>query len=297
MNKLDGISVFVQVNDSGSYAAAGRVLGVSASAVGKAIVRLEARIGIRLFHRNNRSIGLTPEGTVFLDHCRRIMAELASAEASLSSAHTQPSGKLRVSAPVVSEGWNHVFLQFMTSFPEIDLDVSYTNRLVDLVEEGYDVVLRIGPLQDSRLLTRRLGVFSLKLVASPDYLAQHGTPQTIDDLLRHACLRNRNVSSRRIDNWPLGPDGARINAELSNKLVADHYAMLLMAALNGLGIACLPSFWSDEHIERGTLQHLLAEQTPNHRAVSAVWPGGRGFPVKLAAFMDFMAKNLPSVLR
>ncbi|WP_369807143.1 LysR family transcriptional regulator [Ancylobacter radicis] len=285
------------MSDSGSYAAAGRVLGVSASAIGKAIVRLEERIGIRLFHRNNRSIGLTPEGAVFLAHCRRIMAELAAAEVSFSSAHAQPSGKLRVSAPVVSEGWNRVFLQFMNRFPEIDLDISYTNRIVDLVEEGFDVVLRIGPLQDSRLLTRRLGVFSLRLVAAPDYLARHGTPQTIEDLLGHACLRNRNVSSRRIDNWPLGPDHAHVNAGLSNKLVADHYAMLLMAALDGVGIACLPSFWADEHIDRGTLRHLLAEQTPNQRAVSAVWPGGPGFPVKLAAFVDFMAQNLPTMLR
>ncbi|WP_428031695.1 LysR family transcriptional regulator [Ancylobacter sp.] len=297
MNKLDGISVFVQVNDSGSYAAAGRVLGMSASAVGKAIVRLEERMGLRLLHRNNRSIGLTAEGAVFLDHCRRIMAELAAAEATLSNAQAQPSGRLRVSAPVASEGWNRVFLQFMATFPEIDLDVSYTNRLVDLVEEGYDVVLRIGPLQDSRLLTRRLGVFSLRLVASPTYLERHGTPRTIEDLLGHACLRNRNVSSRRIDAWPLGPDHAHINAELSNKLVADHYAMLLMAALEGLGIVCMPSFWSDEHIERGTLRHILADLTPNQRAVSAVWPGGRGFPAKLAAFLDFMAQKLPAVLR
>ena len=297
MNKLDGISVFVQVNDSGSYAAAGRVLGLSASAVGKAVVRLEDRMGMRLLHRNNRSIGLTPEGAVLLGHARAIMAELAAAEASLSTAQAKPSGKLRVSAPVVSEGWNRVFLQFMVRFPEIDLDVSYTNRLVDLVEEGYDVVLRIGPLQDSRLLTRRLGLFSLKLVAAPDYLARHGTPQTVDDLVKHACLRNRNVSSRRIDDWPLGTANAHVNGELSNKLVTDHYAMLLMAALDGLCIACLPSFWADEHIARGTLLHLLADQTPNQRAVSAVWPGGRGFPVKLAAFMDFMAQNLPPMLR
>lgn len=297
MNKFDGIAVFVQVNDSGSYAAAARVLGVSASAIGKAIVRLEERIGVRLFHRNNRSIGLTPEGAVFLAHCRNILAELAAAEANLSTAQEQPSGRLRVSAPVASEGWNRIFLQFMTSFPQIDLEVSYTNRLVDLVEEGFDIVLRIGPLQDSRLLTRRLGTFSLRLVASPDYLERHGTPETITDLLNHVCLRNRNVTSSRIDNWPLGPDHAHVNAGLSNRLVADHYAVLLSATLGGFGIGCLPSFWADEHIASGALCHLLADQTANERAVSAVWPGGRGFPVKLAAFVEFMARNLPKVLR
>ncbi len=285
------------MNDSGSYAAAGRVLGVSASAIGKAIVRLEERIGVRLFHRNNRSIGLTPEGAVFLGHCRNILAELASAEARLSAAHEQPSGKLRVSAPVASEGWNRLFLEFMASFPGLDLEVSYTNRLVDLVEEGFDVVLRIGPLEDSRLLTRRLGTFSLRLVASPDYLGRRGTPETIDDLLSHACLRNRNVSSNRIDNWPLGPGYAHVNAGLTNRLVADHYAVLLSATLNGFGVACLPSFWADEHIANGTLQHLLADQTTNQRAVSAVWPGGRGLPAKRGAFVDFMARNLPTILR
>ncbi|MDQ0511522.1 LysR family transcriptional regulator [Ancylobacter amanitiformis] len=297
MNKFDGISVFVQVNDSGSYSAAGRVLGVSASAIGKAIVRLEERLGVRLFHRNNRSIGLTPEGAVFLAHCQNILAELAVAESDLSTAQEQPSGKLRVSAPVASEGWTCVFLQFMAKFPQIELEVSYTNRLVDLVEEGFDVVLRIGPLQDSRLLTRRLGTFSLRLVASPGYLEQRGTPETIGDLLSHDCLRNRNVSSHRIDNWPLGPEHAHVNAGLANRLVADHYAVLLSATLNGFGIGCLPSFWADEHIASGALRHLLADQTANQRAVSAVWPGARGFPVRLAAFVDFMARNLPPILR
>jgi len=297
MDRLDGVSVFVQVNDSGNYAAAGRVLGLSASAVGKTIIRLEERVGVRLFHRDNRSIGLTPEGATFLVHCRAIMAELALAEASLSRAQEKPTGRLRVSAPIVSESWNRVFLEFMTSYPEIDLEVSYTNRLVDLIEEGFDVVLRIGPLRDSRLRTRRLGSFSLRLVASPGYLARHGTPKTIDDLAGHACLRNRNVSSSRIDSWPLGPHHIQLSSRLSNKFVADHYAVLLSAVLSGLGIACLPSFWADEHIAAGALRVLLADLTQNERAVSALWPAGRDHPARLATFIDFMARHLPTGLR
>ncbi|MCB4767663.1 LysR family transcriptional regulator [Ancylobacter sp. Lp-2] len=297
MDKLDGISIFVQVNDSGNYVAAARVLGISASAVGKAIVRLEERIGVRLLHRNNRSIGLTPEGGVFLAHCRNIMAEMAAAEASLSRAHARPSGKLRVSAPVGSEGWNRVVLRFMANFPDVDLEVSYTNRLVDLIEEGFDVVLRIGPLEDSRLITRRVGTFSLMLVASPAYLARRGTPETVEDLLGHDCLRNRNVSRNRLDNWPLGAAYAHVNAELSNRFVADNYAVLLSAVLDGLGLACMPSFWVKEYVAQGALCHLLADQMANERAVSAVWPAGRGFPIKLAAFVDFMAQNLPAILR
>jgi DNA-binding transcriptional LysR family regulator len=296
MDQFDGISVFVQVADSGSYVAAGRVLGLSASAVGKAIVRLEARLDVRLFHRNNRSIGLTPEGTRFLEHCRIVLGEMSAAEDDLALSKQGPHGTLRVSLPLVSDSWNRVFLDFMTAFPKVELELSYTNRLVDLVEEGFDVVLRIGELPDSRLRARKIGAFSLVLVASPDYLARNGTPDTLDDLDGHACLRSRNASTCRIYDWPLGPDFARRSARLTNRLVVDHNAMLIAAALNGYGIACVPGFWAQEHIASGALRQILKENTTNSRAVAAVWPAARGFQQKLSAFVDFLAEHLPAAL-
>ena len=295
MNLLNGIDVFVQVAASGNYAAAGRVLGLSPSAVGKAIVRLESRVGVPLFLRDNRSITLTAEGERFIQRCRLIMDEIAAAEDDLAQSRTRPAGKLRVSLPLVSDLWTHVFLEFMSAFPAIALELSFSNRLVDLIEDGFDVALRIGPLRDSQLRTRRIGTFRLVFVASPDYLTTHGLPRTIDDLEKHPCLRNQNASSGKIDAWPLGPDRALRNARLKNRFVVDHYAMLLPAVLSGYGIACVPEFWVAEHIASGRLQHILAEQTSNARSVSAVWPASRRSSQRTIAFVDFVASRLPHV--
>jgi len=297
MDLFSGISVFVQVADSGGYGAAARALGLSSSAVGKAIVRLEERLGVRLFHRDNRNLSLTAEGLRFLEHCRTAMSTMAEAEADLSLATQQPQGKLRVSLPLVSDHWNFIFLDFMQRYPDVTLELSYTNRLVDLVEEGFDVVLRIGDLRDSRLRARRLGTFQLVLVASPDYLSHHGRPETLDALEAHACLRSRNASTCRLYDWPLGRDFAERSARLTNRLVVDHNAMLVAAALQGHGIACVPAFWARDHLNDGALEQLLASETANQRGVSAVWPSGQKPSLKLTMFIDFLVEHLPAALQ
>lgn len=198
MDKITGISVFIQVVDSGSYVAAGKVLRQTASAVGKTITRLEEQLGVRLFHRSTRSLSLTAEGERFLIHCRAIMKEIAAAEADIALARESPRGRLRVSVPLVSQDWNAAFIEFMSRFPDVELELSYTNRKVDLIEEGFDAVIRIGQLEDSRLRARRLGSFRLLLVASPSYLSQRSAPKSLDDLADHACLRNRNATTCKL---------------------------------------------------------------------------------------------------
>ncbi len=296
MDKLAGLSVFVQVADSGSYAAAARVLGLTASAVGKTILRLEERLEVRLFHRNTRSLSLTADGMRLLERGRPIMEAVAAAEREIAESRGALRGQLRVSVPLVGRSWNRVFLAFMAAHPELELELIYTNRLVDMVEEGFDAALRIGMLKDSRLRTRRLGSFRLVLVASPGYLDRSGVPVTLDDLDRHDCLRSRNASTCQLDGWPLGPDHARRSARLRTRCIADHDGMLLTASLGGAGIACLPEFWACEPIRTGDLRVLLPEETANHREVAAVWPGGQVACPKVAAFVGFLAKNLPPVL-
>lgn len=296
MDKLAELTAFVQVADSGSYAAAARALGLTASAIGKTIVRLETKLGVRLFQRNTRRIKLTAEGDRLLARCRTIMQEVAAVERDLAQAREDPSGRLRVSAPLVADSWNRVFLDFMAAFPALELDLAYTNRVVDLIEEGFEVVLRIGSLKDSRLKTRRLGAFRLVLVASPGYLQRHGEPESLDDLDRHACLRSRNASTCQLYPWPLGSDFAQRSARLTTRLTVDHNAMLLMAALDGAGIACLPAFWARDHVACGALRALLPEETRNERDVSAVWVADRVASPKVAAFVDYMAEHLPAAL-
>lgn len=296
MDKLAELTVFVQVADSGSYTAAGRALGLTASAIGKTIVRLEAKLGVRLFQRNTRRIRLTTDGGRLLARCRTIMHEVAAVERDLAMAKEAPSGRLRVSAPLVADSWNRVFLDFMAAFPALELDLAYTNRVIDLIEEGFEIVLRIGSLKDSRLRARRLGAFRLVLVASPDYLHRHGEPKSLDDLERHACLRSRNASTCQLYPWPLGADTMQRSARLTTRLTVDHNAMLLMAALDGAGIACLPAFWARDHLARRTLRILLPEETRNERDISAVWVADRVFSPKVAAFVDYMAEHLPAAL-
>ncbi|TGE02722.1 LysR family transcriptional regulator [Methylobacterium nonmethylotrophicum] len=297
MDKLAGLSVFVQVADSGSFAAAARALGLTASAIGKTIARLEEQLEVRLFHRNTRSLSLTAEGAQFLDRCRGIMEAVAAAERELAGSRSGDlRGKLRVSVPLVSRQWHRLFLSFMETHPGLELELNYTNRVVDMVEEGFEAAVRIGILKDSRLRMRRLGSFRRVLVAAPGYLERHGVPVDLDDLERHDCLRSRNASSCQLDVWPLGPDPARRSARLRPRFIVDHSEMLLTAALGGAGIACVPEFWACEHVRRGELRIVLADETANTREVSAVWPGGQVACPRVSAFVGFLAIHLPPVL-
>ncbi|MGE7417910.1 LysR family transcriptional regulator [Methylobacterium tarhaniae] len=297
MDKLAGLSVFVQVADSGSLAAAARALGLTASAVGKTIARLEEQLEVRLFHRNTRNLSLTAEGAQFLDRCRGIMEAVAAAERELAGSRGGDlRGKLRVSVPLVSRHWHRLFLSFMEAHPGLELELNYTNRVVDMVEEGFEAAVRIGLLKDSRLRTRRLGSFRRVLVAAPSYLERHGTPIDLDDLERHDCLRSRNASSCQLDVWPLGPDAARRSARLRPRFIVDHSEMLLTAALGGAGIACVPEFWACDYVRRGELRIVLADETANTREVSAVWPSGQVACPRVTAFVSFLAIHLPPVL-
>jgi DNA-binding transcriptional LysR family regulator len=176
-NNLTAMSVFVQAADTRSFTKTGNHLGVSSSAIGKTIARLEERLGVRLFHRNTRSITLTPEGALYLESCRRIFAEIEIAEQEFALMKLAPSGRLRVSLPMVGMLLMPVISSFAAAYPQINLDLDFSDKLVNVIEDGFDVVVRTGDALDSRLTARTLGTFSLRLVASPEYLARTGTPK------------------------------------------------------------------------------------------------------------------------
>lgn len=178
MDGLGSLNAFVQAADARSFTAAGRRLGVSSSAVGKAVARLEQRLGVRLLHRSTRTITLTPEGELFLERCRRIFGEVEAAEQEIAQTQGAPRGKLRVSLPLVGMLMMPTLCAFMRHYPEVELDLDFTDRLVDVIDEGFDAVVRAGEVSDSRLMTRTLGTFRFRLVAAPDYLARRGTPQS-----------------------------------------------------------------------------------------------------------------------
>ncbi|MBJ7498605.1 MAG: LysR family transcriptional regulator [Sphingopyxis sp.] len=292
MDHMAGLGAFIQAAETRSFVAAGRQLGVSASAVGKAIARLEQRLGVRLFHRSTRSITLTPEGVMFLERCRRIVCEIEAAELELSQRQEAPRGKLRVSLPLVGMLLMPAIGAFVRTYPEIELDLDFTDRLVDVIDEGFDAVIRTGEISDSRLMTRVIGTFRQHLVASPRYLKERGTPQTPADLLTHACLHHKFPSSGKLERWPLHADGNPLDIELPTTVVASTIEPLLSLADQGIGIACLPDFAVARQIESGTLVPILEDHTANAGTFRLLWPSTRHASPKLTAFIEFMAKHL-----
>src|SRR5271154_5538987 len=219
MDSLGSLNVFVRAAEARSFTIAGRQLGVSSLAVGKAVARMEERLGIRLFHRSTRSITLTAEGALFLERCRRIFSEIEAAELELSQTHEAPRGTLRVSLPLVGMLMIPTLVAFMRAYPEIRLDLDFSDRVVDVIEEGFDAVVRFAELGDSRLMTRTLGTYRKSLVAAPAYLAAKGVPLIPDDLKAHACLHHKFPTSRKFEQWPPRPEYVGIEPELHRTAV------------------------------------------------------------------------------
>ncbi|KQQ11647.1 Transcriptional regulator, LysR family [Methylorubrum extorquens] len=292
MEHLGALNAFVQTAESGGFAAAATKLGLSASAVGKAVARLEARLAVRLFHRSTRSLTLTPEGALFLDRCRRIFCEIEAAELELSRTRQAPRGKLRVSLPLIGMLMMPAVTAFLRAYPEIELDLDFTDRVVDVIEEGFDAVIRTGAARDSRLMMRRAGAFSHRIVASPDYLAARGTPRLPEDLLEHACLHHKFPSTGRLERWPLMRDGVDLDLALPVACVTSTLEPQLCMAEEGFGLACLPHFAVRGPLRRGALVSVLEDHLRDVGAFHILWPASRHPSPKVSAFVGFMADNL-----
>lgn len=288
MDNLGSLGAFVEAAEARSFTAAARKLGVSSSAIGKAVARLEARLGVRLLHRSTRSITLTPEGALFLERCRRIFCEVAAAEQEIAQGQGAPRGRLRVSLPIVGMLMMPTLTAFMRAWPEVELDLDFTDRLVDVIDEGLDAVVRAGEIADSRLMTRVLGTFRLMLVASPGYVAERGRPRRPAELAAHACLHHRFATSGKLERWPLrGPA-----VDLPVTAVANTIEPLITMAEQDLGITCLPDFAVRRQLAEGSLVTILDSHTEHSGTFRLLWPSSRHPSPKLRVFVDFMAENL-----
>ncbi|WP_273728157.1 LysR family transcriptional regulator [Brucella gallinifaecis] len=292
MDKLGTLGIFVQTAEGGSFVAASQRLGLSSSAVGKAIARLEHELGVRLFHRSTRSMTLTEEGSFFLDTCRRILSELDAAQAQLSRSHNEPHGLLRVSFPLTGMLLMPAISAFMKAYPEITLDLDFTDRLVDVIEEGFDAVVRTGDVSDTRLMSRKLGSFRHRIVASPAYLNKEGTPLVPEDLSGHRCMHHRYANSGKLEPWPLARDGKDLRITLATTTVASTLEPLIHLAENGFGIACLPNFAVAQQINDGKLVSILDHFMAEMGVFRVLWPTSRYLAPKVRVFVDFMADNL-----
>jgi DNA-binding transcriptional LysR family regulator len=295
-NRAGEMDVFVAAVDAGSFSAAGRKLGLSPSAVSKLVTRIEDRLGTRLLVRTTRALQLTPEGEAYLGRARRILSEIDETERALSSGvRAVPRGRLRVSVSV-GFGVLHILPlvpEFLALYPEIELDLSLADEVIDLIEERADIAIRAGALRDSRLKARKLLESRRIIIAAPAYLERHGTPRTPDDLDAHNCLRFNFRSS--FDEWPFRDPvtAARYSRSVSGNFLANSGATLRRLCLQGLGLARIGQFHVEQDLASGRLVQVLEDHNPDDRElIHAVFAGHEHLAARIRAFVDFLAERL-----
>lgn len=292
MDRLGPLNAFIQAAETRSFTAAGRVLGISASGVGKSVARLEERLNVQLFHRSTRSITLTPEGMLFLKRCQTIVGEIEAAEIEIAQSSSSPRGKLRIGMPLIGMLMTPSIAGFAKAYPEVELDLDYTDRLVDVIEEGLDVVIRTGSVSDSRLKMRKLGTYSYVIAGAPAYFDERGIPSIPEDLDSHACLFHRYTATGKLERWVFGKDGADYDYTPAASLVVSTMEPLIELAERGLGLLYTPTFTVRSQLAAGALRSVLDDYLPAVGTLQALWPPSRHQSPKVRAFVDYMAANL-----
>lgn len=291
VENITDLVLFVAVIKSGNMSAAGRELGFSSAVVSKRLQRLEEQLSVRLINRSTRKLCVTEDGLRYHDYCVRVLAELEEAEALITGGHGQPKGTLRVTVPAAF-GRLHVaplVPEFLSRFPALRLSLHLSDSKVDLIEEGYDVAVRIGDLKDSNLVARHLGVDRRKVVATPAYLKKFGTPQTPTDLVNHNVLLFANPTP--LDHWQfVDPEGRPCSVKVAGNFETNNCDALRAAIYADAGIALRPVWdvWKD--IKDGTLQVLLPEHKHPTYSIQAVYPSRRHLPQKVRVFIDMLCE-------
>ena len=286
-------AIFAKVADAGSFTRAAQELGLTKATVSKAIARLETRIGADLFHRTSRRLSLTEAGRNARDDAQRILAQGEAAEARATATNETPRGTVRVAAPM-SFGLMHVapkLPEFLQAHPQVSVDLSLSDAVVDLVAEGFDIALRVAALVDSSLRTRRLCAVTRSLVATPGYLAARGVPAHPHDLEHHACLGYAYLPSG--NRWHLhGPRGAEVVVRPTGPLRANNAEALAPALLAGLGVAVQPDFLVWDDLQAGRLVRVLPDWSPPPIALNLVTPPGKLRPPRVTAVIGFLERAL-----
>jgi DNA-binding transcriptional LysR family regulator len=291
MDKLDAMNVLTKVVATGSFAEAARRLGVTRSAISKAITQLEQELGARLLDRTTRRVTPTEAGLAYYERCLGILAQIAETEAQISRLHDEPKGVLKVNAPM---SFGTLYLgsavaDFMDRYRELKVELTLTDRMIDPLEEGVDVTVRIGALVDSSLIARRIAAARVVLVASPDYIARHGAPETPADLVNHKCLHYGH--STTVPRWQLTENGAPISVPVAACLSSNNGDALREAAIKGIGIGRLPSFIVGADLAAGRLAVVLPGYPPQDLTIHALYAPNRFLAAKSRVFIDFLVER------
>ncbi len=298
MDRLVSMGVFARVVESGSLSAVGRDLTLSPAAVGNHIRSLEDWLGARLLHRTTRRLALTEAGEIFLERVHRILDETEEAKRAAIELQGTPRGVLRITVPITfgMHKLGPVIADYLVANPQMQIDLTLSDRTVDLLEEGYDVAIRIGNLVDSSLIARRLADMPLILCASPDYIERHGEPNVPEDLARHQCL----VYTLRLPKgrWTfISQSGERKAVDVSGRMRASNGEFLRVAATKGLGLTLAPWYVVDDDLRAGRLIRVLTDYHTEGPALFAVHPSRQRVTLKVRSFIDYLAQHIPPLLQ
>jgi DNA-binding transcriptional LysR family regulator len=288
MQNLNDMVTFARVVEAGGFSEAARQMGVSKSGVSKSIAKLELSLGVRLLNRSTRGLSLTEIGAAFHEHCIRITEEAAQAADVVGRLQSEPRGVLRVTAPVAF-GRLHVapaVAEYLSRYPRLKLDMTITDRMVDLVSEGYDVAIRIRREPSLHVVARELAPVRRVVCATPDYFERRGIPTVPHDLTEHNCLHYTHFGTQ--GEWRFQSAGGEIVVPVKGSLRIDDDDTLAQAVLSGLGIAMLPTFIIGRELQAGRLRSVLSDYVPLERRIYAVHLPNVRLPVKIRAFIDFL---------
>lgn len=295
---LNDVAVFEKVVSEGSLTAAAGRLNQPKSSVSRALSRLEADLGVRLLQRTTRKLHLTEAGKLFFERTRRVLGELREAEQAVTQLQEAPRGNLRITMPVElgMKFMGRVVAEFMQRHPEVSLEADLSGRMVDLVQEGVDLALRIGEFRDSSLVARRLGNLSGRFYASPAYLGRHGLPKKPEDLAAHEVILFMQPRENTLllfkDALRAAPEKPGCAITVKGRLTVNNSSIAVDAAIAGIGIALVPSFLSAEAVAAGQLLPVLPEHRVCHGGLYAMYPSREHMPTALRAFLDFLVERL-----
>jgi LysR family transcriptional regulator, regulator for bpeEF and oprC len=293
-DRLGSIVAFVRVAELGSFAAAGKALGISASAASKSVARLEGRIGLRLFQRTTRSLSLTEEGHVFLARCRGILEALDDAEREMRDRAGAPVGTLKVELPTALGRLliAPALARLTTRYPELRVEASFGDQLTDLIEAGLDAVVRIGEPSDTRLIVRRVGTVRYIVCGAPAYLRTHGKPRAPDDLARFDCVRRLPLGSARPAPWRFADpvSGKPFERDVMGTLSFNSNDVILDAGLDGRGLVQLHTYMAKRFLASGQLVQVLPDYAADGPPISVLFPSSRNLAPKVRAFINFVTE-------
>ena len=284
----DGISEFVYVAENDSFTLASKKMAISTAQVSRQVSALEKRLNIKLFYRTTRKVSLTEEGRIFYQHCRSVLDGLDAAERAITNLQTKPQGKIKLTAPVAFGEKQILPLvnNFIKQYNDVEVSAYLSNRQVDIVEDGYDLAIRLGKLSDSTMMAKKLGKRMSYVCASPDYLSKHGIPHSISELNKHSCLLGTN------DYWHFRESGQEKSIRLTGRLRYNNGYSLTDAALKGLGIVQLPDYYIEKQIQSGELVSLLDNYRAPDEGIWAVYPHNRHLSPKIRLLVDYLAEQL-----